>query len=50
MLGLYSALSFDLSFGEVRYHPDQVETAKNIHAFLSNSFLVQHSDKEEAEL
>ena len=42
--------SFDSFFGEVRHHPGQVETAKNIHAFLSNSSLVQHSDTEEGEL
>ena len=42
--------SFDSFFGEVRPHPGQVETAKNIHAFLSKSSLVQHSDTEEGEL
>lgn len=43
--------SFDPFFGEVRAHPGQIETAHNIHAFLSNSTLVQHSDNaEEGEL
>ncbi|KAI9740144.1 MAG: hypothetical protein M1818_004895 [Claussenomyces sp. TS43310] len=42
--------SFDSFFGEVRSHPGQVETARNIHAFLSKSSLVQHSDTEEGEL
>ncbi|KFG87248.1 putative phenylalanine ammonia-lyase [Metarhizium anisopliae] len=42
--------SFDSFFGEVRPHPGQVETARNIHAFLSKSSLVQHSDTEEGEL
>ena len=42
--------SFNSFFGEVRQHPGQVETAKNIDAFLSKSSLVQHSDTEEGEL
>lgn len=42
--------SFVSFFGEVRPHPGQVETAKNIHAFLSKSSLVQHNDTEEGEL
>lgn len=42
--------SFDSFFGEVRSHPGQVEAARNIHAFLSTSSLVQHSDMEEGEL
>lgn len=42
--------SFDEFFGQVRAHPGQVEAARNIHAFLSKSSLVQHSDTEEGEL
>ena len=42
--------SFDSFFGEVRPHRGQVENAKNIHAFLSKSSLVQHSDTEKGEL
>lgn len=42
--------SFDAFFGEVRPHPGQMEAARNIHAFLSKSSLVQHSDTEEGEL
>ena len=43
--------SFDPFFGEVRAHPGQIETAHNIHAFLSKSSFVQHSDNaEEGEL
>ncbi|OAR01262.1 hypothetical protein LLEC1_04471, partial [Akanthomyces lecanii] len=42
--------SFDAFFGEVRSHPGQIEAARNIHAFLSKSSLVQHSDTEEGEL
>lgn len=42
--------SFDAFFGEVRSHPGQMEAARNIHAFLSKSSLVQHSDTEEGEL
>ena len=43
--------SFDSFFAEVRPHPGQAEAAQNIHAFLSRSSLVQHSDNaEEGEL
>lgn len=42
--------SFDPFFGEVRPHPGQIEVAQNIHAFLSESSLVQHSDTGEGEL
>nr|POE51625.1 phenylalanine ammonia-lyase [Quercus suber] len=42
--------SFDPFFGEVRSHPGQIETARNIHGFLSKSSLVQHSDTAEGEL